>query len=257
MSLGHGFGSVLLLWLVLLAGTAAAEQTVVQTSVDAYTRAQFPQLTEADWLRYELLLSGPAGYTAARDLDPVTVLGIYARDDAERLRWAEMAAQQEHERIAAELAYAAAYSAAWKRLYPDERFGAGPLPAPVVRQETSPQADRPLSVRLMLFVDAAAPVKSGFLADPLARTQALAGTAPSIGLDVYVVGAKDGAAAQAWADRQRVGRPSVPVTMQPDGGTLAQASAMAGVAVPRLPALIRRERTLTEDRFVLVPWGSR
>lgn len=255
MKLRCGFGT-LLLWLVLLASTAGAEQTVVQASVDAYTRAQFPQLTEADWLRYEVLLRGPAGYTTAKELDPVTVLGIYARDDAERVRWAEVAAQQEHERIAAELAYAAAYSAAWRRLYPDERFGADPLPAPVVRQEP-PQADRPLSARLMLFVDAAAPVKSNFLADPLARTQALAGTAPSIGLDVYVVGAKDTAAAQAWADRQRVGRPSVPVTMQPDDGTLAQASAMAGVPVPRLPALIRRERTLTEERFVPMPWGTR
>ena len=104
------------------------------------------------------------------------------------------------QRIAAELAYAAAYSAAWRRLYPDERFGADPLPAPVVRQEP-PQADRPLSARLMLFVDAAAPVKSNFLTDPLTRTQALAGTAPSIGLDVYVVGAKD----EARVERGRGG----------------------------------------------------
>lgn len=237
----------------LTAGRLFAGQTDVRASIDAYTRAQYRSLTEADWLRYEMLMRGPAGYTEARNLDPVTVLGVYAGSDEERARWAELAARQEHDRIAAELAFAGAYASAWKRLYPDETFGAGPLPAAGAPAASSQGADRPLSVRLMLFVDAAAPVKTDFLARTLAQVQSLAGTAPSVGLDLYVVGAKDDAAARAWADRQRVGKTTVAVTLQADTtGTLAQASALAGLQLPRLPAWFRRERGLTGERIFAV-----
>ncbi|STE82362.1 integrating conjugative element protein, PFL_4693 family [Escherichia coli] len=51
-------------------------------------------------------------------LDPLTVLGIEARTDAERRQLAEKWVKAEYERTEKELAFQREVNAAWKRLYP-------------------------------------------------------------------------------------------------------------------------------------------
>ncbi len=52
------------------------------------------------------------------NLDPLTALGIEARSDEERRRYAELQVQVEAQRVEKTLAYQRAYDAAWQRLHP-------------------------------------------------------------------------------------------------------------------------------------------
>ena len=78
-------------------------------------------LDDAEWQRYETLMDGPRGLWSP-DLDPVWVLGIHARSESERRRYAEVAVERERERVAEELAFQRAYDDAWDHLYPDRQL---------------------------------------------------------------------------------------------------------------------------------------
>ncbi|MDN3519062.1 TIGR03759 family integrating conjugative element protein [Aquisalimonas lutea] len=78
-------------------------------------------LDDEEWQRFETLMNGPRGLWTP-NLDPVWVLGINARSDAERRRYAEMAVERERARAARELAFQRAYDQAWDRLYPDRKI---------------------------------------------------------------------------------------------------------------------------------------
>lgn len=74
-------------------------------------------LRSDEWARYRALQQGPLGVYSP-NLDPLTALGIEARDEAERRRFAELQVRAESARVTKELAYQRAYDEAWKRLYP-------------------------------------------------------------------------------------------------------------------------------------------
>jgi len=74
-------------------------------------------LQAEDWVRYRQLQQGPLGIYSP-NLDPLTALGIEARSDDERRRFAELQVRAESARVTKELAYQRAYDQAWKRLYP-------------------------------------------------------------------------------------------------------------------------------------------
>lgn len=75
-------------------------------------------LTEQDWIRYEALKNGPQGVWSP-NLDPLTMLGIEARSESERNRYAELLARKEFERNEKILAFQLAYDQAFTRLYPN------------------------------------------------------------------------------------------------------------------------------------------
>ncbi|GHU37581.1 integrating conjugative element protein [Betaproteobacteria bacterium] len=75
-------------------------------------------LRTEDWARYRQLMQGPLGIHSP-NLDPLTALGIEARDEAEQCRFAELQVRAEARRIERLLAYQRAYDAAWQRLFPD------------------------------------------------------------------------------------------------------------------------------------------
>ena len=62
-------------------------------------------------------MEGPLGIYSP-NLDPLSALGIEARSDEERQRYAEMQVQAESRRVEKLLAYQRAYDEAWQRLYP-------------------------------------------------------------------------------------------------------------------------------------------
>ena len=73
------------------------------------------------------------------NLDPLSALGIEARTDEERRRYAELQVQVEARRVEKLLAYQRAYDEAWQRLnpgmqrvnLPDDKPGAGPSSSPL------------------------------------------------------------------------------------------------------------------------------
>ena len=83
-------------------------------------RARAWNLSEVEWQRYRQLMQGIRGSISPETISPIEVLGIHARDEAERQRYADAWARALHEDVDRILAFQRAYDAAGKRLYPNE-----------------------------------------------------------------------------------------------------------------------------------------
>ncbi|WP_075259867.1 TIGR03759 family integrating conjugative element protein [Herbaspirillum camelliae] len=93
-------------------------QTSTDTALDEH-QARDWGLRAEEWARYRQLMQGPLGVYSP-SLDPLTALGIEARSDEERNRYAELQVQAEARRVDKTLAYQRAYDAAWQRLFPGQ-----------------------------------------------------------------------------------------------------------------------------------------
>jgi len=89
-----------------------ASKTLIQNQDHS---AQWAVTTE-DWHRYQEIMSVKGQYLY-KDLDPVTVLGLNARTDKERDRYAEILAKQEFSNTRALVLLDQAYNRAFARLY--------------------------------------------------------------------------------------------------------------------------------------------
>ncbi|WLG57740.1 TIGR03759 family integrating conjugative element protein [Pseudomonas extremorientalis] len=89
-------------------------------------------LTPQEWTRYKTVMEGPRGIYSP-GLDPLSALGIEAKSEDERRRYAELQVHAERQRIDKELAYQKAYDQAFARLYPNEKviqISSNPTAAP-------------------------------------------------------------------------------------------------------------------------------
>lgn len=75
-------------------------------------------LTREEWGRYEELKKSARGIWSP-NLDPLTMLGVEARNESERTRYAELLAKKEFQRTEKELAFQITYSRVFERLYPN------------------------------------------------------------------------------------------------------------------------------------------
>ncbi|KAJ9430794.1 TIGR03759 family integrating conjugative element protein [Pantoea sp. YR343] len=89
-----------------------------ETNLDLFRSTSNVEITSEEWQRYETLSKGLRGFQSPQ-LDPVTSLGIEARNDAERRNYAELWVKQEYERTEKELKFQREVDAAWKRLMPN------------------------------------------------------------------------------------------------------------------------------------------
>lgn len=119
-----------LLWPVYF--TAQAQEPVKQVSVEVNSQlhpvtakaemnsalAQKWGLKLEEFQRFRDLMQGPLG-TYSPTLDPLSALGIEARTDAERQRYALLQVEAEAARVEKLLAYQRAYDQAWKQRYPE------------------------------------------------------------------------------------------------------------------------------------------
>ena len=140
-------------------------------------------LQPQEWARYQELMAGPLGIHSP-NLDPLSALGIEARSEEERRRYAELQVQAEARRVGKALAYQRAYDAAWQRLFPGQ-------PRVSLPGAKAQGAGNTGSGRLAVFVKAdCAPC-----AQRVQQLQA-AGTA----FDLYMVGSRqDDARIRQWA----------------------------------------------------------
>ena len=72
--------------------------------------AQIWGLNEEEMLRAKVLLQGPRKAFSVENLSPIEALGIHARTDAERRKYAEKFAKAFHDDVQRSLAWQAAYS---------------------------------------------------------------------------------------------------------------------------------------------------
>lgn len=96
--------------------TQSQERSLIARSVDDRVASDWG-LQPQEWARYRELMDGPLGIYSP-NLDPLSALGIEARTDEERRRYAELQVQIEARRVERLLAYQRAYDAAWRRLNP-------------------------------------------------------------------------------------------------------------------------------------------
>ncbi|MEH8026139.1 TIGR03759 family integrating conjugative element protein [Gallibacterium anatis] len=89
------------------------------TQSELQQNAQEWGLTKEEWQRYLQLQKGERGIWSP-NLDPLTTLGIEAKTETERTRYAEMLARKMYERVERELAFQRAYDKAFAKLYPNE-----------------------------------------------------------------------------------------------------------------------------------------
>ena len=82
--------------------------------------ARYWGLTLEEMERAKLLMSGPRGAFSDPRISPVEVLGVHARSDAERTKYAELFARMLHEDTERVLAWNLAGSRAMQRMFPNE-----------------------------------------------------------------------------------------------------------------------------------------
>ena len=169
---------------------STTQNTTVQNSRIAETdkKAQQWNLQPEEWQRYQELMNGPLGIYSP-GLDPLTALGISARSDEERRRYARLQVMAETQRVERELAYQRAYDQAFKEMYPDLLPIAFETPVSVPAQTSSAVLQG--NKRLAVFVR-----DNCKLCDVKVKQLQQSGT----GFDLYMVGSKqEDVAIRRWA----------------------------------------------------------
>ena len=221
--------------LVTAANADVDQTTQTRTRIDTTTlseteraRADAWGLDEDEWRRYDTLLKGMRGSVSPSSLSPIEVLGIHARDESERRRYAEQwarAMQEDAERI---LAFQRAYDAAYQRLFGNQDLIDVAHLARQSRQE--PQSpDLEPGDRLLFFTRLECPSCDEVFVKTLSYIDSVDG------VDVYFTGSPDvdGQAIRKWARRQRVDPQWVRtrrLTLNTDNGVLESIKPRAGQA---------------------------
>ena len=218
--------------------TPAATTTRVESAASVSTltpiaraRAERWGLSPVEWLRYESLMTGIRGSISPSTISPIEVLGIHARDAAERQQYAERWAQMMREDVARILTFQRAYDAAGRRLYPNETLiAAAPATTPSpVDNGLTPQD------RILFFTAPDCAPCDAALQDVLSKLDRIAG------IDIYLsqLLPSESARVRAWAaghaiapDWVKTGR----VTLNFEAGTLAK----LGQGKVTLPVTMRR-----------------
>ena len=92
----------------------ALSQSTVNDSDEKLARLW--DLSIDEYREYQLIMQGPRGNWTP-NLDPITVLGINAKSEAERTEFAEKLAKLERARVSRELAFEMAYQKAQQKLF--------------------------------------------------------------------------------------------------------------------------------------------
>lgn len=180
-------------------------------------RARLWNLSETEWRRYQQLMQGIRGSISPSTLSPIEVLGIHARDEAERQRYAEAWARTMYQDAGRILAFQHAYDAAVKRLYPYQPLiDISRLPAKVEETNAFQSTDR-----LLFFTRPECPACDLVLNNLLKRIDEVSG------IDIYLtdITPGDDAAVRAWALTHQIDPEWVRsrrITLNHDGGALGK-----------------------------------
>lgn len=180
------------------------------TSTQEQSKAREWGLRAQEWQRYRELMEGPLGIYSP-GIDPLTALGLEARDSDELKRYTEMQAHAEYRRITKLFAYQNAYDEAFERLYPNL------LPVDLIGADNTPQSSHvTVPARLMVFV-------SIDCKGCVERVKRLQGADHHF--DLYLVGARDNdELIRAWANKAGIDPKKVrsrDITLNHDGGRWA------------------------------------
>jgi len=159
-------------------------------------RARLWDLSEAEWQRYKQLMQGIRGSISPSTISPIEVLGIHARDETERQRYAEVWARAMREDVDRILAFQRAYDVAGKRLYPNELL----IDIDRLPRKTEETSAFQSTDRLLIFVRPKCPVCDVLMNKLLKRINEVSG------IDIYLtdIAPGDDAAVRDWASTHRI-----------------------------------------------------
>ena len=199
--------------------TVPHEETITPLSATERERSNAWGLSDIEWRRYQSLVLGIRGSVSATNLSPIEVLGIHARDSAERRRYAERwarAMRDDAERI---LAFQRAYDAAAKGLFMGQAL------INVGKLQTLPKKTSELQVddRILFFTGVNCPACEAVLVKLLSQLNTVAG------IDIYItdVSKKDDEVIRAWAEEHGIEREWLRtrrVTLNHDAGAFQKIS---------------------------------
>jgi integrating conjugative element protein (TIGR03759 family) len=225
------------------AGTEIVRTDRINLSRSDITRAQAWGLSETEWRRYQSLMQGIRGSVSPDTISPLEVLGIHARDEAERRRYAELWAQAMWENAERILAFQRAYVEAGRRLYPG---------IPLIDPNRLPEEENQAvglapQDRVLFFTRPDCDACDAMLARLLGRIDRIAG------IDIYLaeVDRGDDQAVHDWAAQHGIDPEWVrtrKVTLNFEAGALAALTGGRG----KIPSLMRRRG---EDLALLSPAG--
>ncbi len=204
------------------------------------TRAELWGLSRDDWQRYRTLMQGIRGSISPASLSPIEVLGIHARTEEERHRYAQrwaMMMREDAERI---LAFQHAYDEAQQRLFPQAQLiDAVKLAMHQSKTKTALDGELGPTDRVLFFTATDCVACDALLDRLLARL-------PTIdGIDIYLldVAPADEGRIREWAGSRKIepgwvhGRR---VTLNVDGGALDKLAARLGDPLAQRPVVLRR-----------------
>lgn len=146
-------------------------------------------LDTKEWDRYEAIMQGRRGIWSP-GLDPLTALGVEAKSNAERMRYARLQVVAEHDRAEAELAYQKVYDRAFNDLYPNAMLIGEAEPSFLKNQPPSSLTEQ---IPTILFVSL-----NCVSCDTVVRK--LASKSSRGRVDIYVIGTEgDDSVIRSWA----------------------------------------------------------
>ena len=220
-------------------GAFSTEKVILSESDKLHARLW--NLSEVEWHRYKELMQGIRGSISPATISPIEVLGIHARDEAERQQYAEAWAQAMREDVRRILIFQRAYNTAAKRLYPnDPVIDVSRLPVKPVKLNALKSTDR-----LLFFA------RQECVACDLMMGKLLKRLDDVDGIDIYLmdVGPGNDTEVRGWALTQKIDPEWVKnrrITLNYDAGTLDKLSNKQGT-VPFI--LRRRDDDLTQLRL--------
>ena len=174
------------------------DTTTTPLSATERERSEAWSLSDTEWRRYQSLMLGIRGSVSPNHLSPIEVLGIHARDSAERRRYAERWARSMRDDAERILAFQHAYDAAAKRLF------SGQTLIDVGKLRTLPQKTSELQAddRILFFTRVMCPACDAVLVKLISRLDTVAG------IDIYItnVPTGDDEVIRAWAREHGIER---------------------------------------------------
>jgi integrating conjugative element protein (TIGR03759 family) len=195
--------------------TTPHETTATSLSATERARSNAWGLSDTEWRRYQTLQLGIRGSVSTVNLSPIEVLGIHARDSAERRAYAERWAHEMHDDAERILAFQHAYDAAAKRLFSGQSL------INVGKLRTLPQKTSELQAddRVLFFTRVNCPACDAVLVKLLSHLESVAG------IDIYITDVPnvDDGVIRAWAEEHGINLEWVStrrVTLNHDAGAL-------------------------------------
>ncbi|MEN8168119.1 MAG: TIGR03759 family integrating conjugative element protein [Pseudomonadota bacterium] len=187
------------------------------------------EVTPEEWTRYETVMQGEGRYQW-KDVDPIMVLGIYARNTQELERYAVMMAKKEYRLQSQFIAFNQAYMQAFDALYGGEpiidlasfyeQFHQAGVTSSIksFRQAQAIPDDNALGDRYVLFLNTQCARCDDWFSR--IRTRQMPGTV----LDIYFIGESE-ASIGSWANDQALDPSDLQggtITLNMDNGMYAQ-----------------------------------